>query len=60
MLVVTPSAIDWAEGMPQIRFPIEPNGSGVRLSPPNLDQHSVDILQELGYDTSSIARLTKH
>lgn len=56
-LFVDPQAIGWANGMPQLRLPIDPTGSGVRRPPPRLGEHSAEVLAEAGYDAAAIAQL---
>ena len=57
-LFVDPGAIGWPDGMPQLRLPVDPEGSGVRRPPPRLGEHSAEVLREAGFDTAAIARLT--
>ena len=57
-LFVDPDAIGWPDGMPQLRLPVDPEGSGVRRPPPRLGEHSVEILREAGFDSAAIERLT--
>ena len=58
-LLIDPKSLGWAEGMPQLRLPVDPTGSGVRRPPPKLGEHSAEILREIGYDASAIERLGK-
>lgn len=56
-LFVEPGRIGWTGGMPQLRLPIDPVGGGVRRPPPQLGEHTTEVLAEAGYDTAGIARL---
>ena len=58
-LLIDPQSLGWAEGMPQLRLPVDPTGSGIRRPPPKLGEHSAEILGEIGYDASAIERLGK-
>jgi crotonobetainyl-CoA:carnitine CoA-transferase CaiB-like acyl-CoA transferase len=58
-LFIDPKALGWTEGMPQLRLPVDPTGSGVRRQPPKLGEHSAEILREFGYDAAAIERLGK-
>ena len=58
-LLVDPKTLGWTDGMPQLRLPVDPTGSGVRRPPPKLGEHSAEILGEVGYDASAIERLGK-
>jgi len=43
----------------QLRLPIDRDGACLRLPPPVLGQHSVEVLQEAGFDDATIAVLTR-
>lgn len=58
-LLIDPKSLGWVEGMPQLRLPVDPVGSGVRRPPPKLGEHSAEILREVGYEASAIERLGK-
>lgn len=57
-LFVAPEGLHWPGGMPLLRLPIDPGGTGVTTPPPRLGQHTAEVLQEAGFDEASIARLT--
>ncbi len=56
-LFVEPGPLGWSGGMPQLRLPVDADGSGVRRAPPKLGEHSAEVLGEIGYDATSIRRL---
>jgi crotonobetainyl-CoA:carnitine CoA-transferase CaiB-like acyl-CoA transferase len=43
-LLVEPGRIGWTGGMPQLRLPIDPGGTGVAAPPPRLGQHTDEVL----------------
>jgi crotonobetainyl-CoA:carnitine CoA-transferase CaiB-like acyl-CoA transferase len=53
-LFIEPSAIGWSKGMKLLRLPIDPSGSAVRLPPPSLGEHSVQILRDAGFSDEAI------
>jgi crotonobetainyl-CoA:carnitine CoA-transferase CaiB-like acyl-CoA transferase len=42
----------------QLRLPIDPAASGLRVRPPTLGEHSAEVLAELGYTASEMAAFT--
>jgi crotonobetainyl-CoA:carnitine CoA-transferase CaiB-like acyl-CoA transferase len=41
-------------------FTLDGERPGVRLSPPQLGEHSAELLRSLGYEGEAIARLSGH
>jgi crotonobetainyl-CoA:carnitine CoA-transferase CaiB-like acyl-CoA transferase len=58
-LFVSPEKLGWSGGMPLLRLPIDPDGSGVASAPPKLGEHSAEVLREAGFDEATIARLVR-
>jgi crotonobetainyl-CoA:carnitine CoA-transferase CaiB-like acyl-CoA transferase len=58
-LFVAPEKLHWVGGMPLLRLPIDPDGSGVTRAPPELGQHTAEVLGEAGFDEATIARLAR-
>jgi crotonobetainyl-CoA:carnitine CoA-transferase CaiB-like acyl-CoA transferase len=58
-LLVAPEKLSWVGGMPLLRLPIDPDGSGVTTAPPKLGQHTAEVLREAGLDEAAIARLIR-
>jgi crotonobetainyl-CoA:carnitine CoA-transferase CaiB-like acyl-CoA transferase len=58
-LLVGPEKLSWVGGMPLLRLPIDPDGSGVTTAPPKLGQHTAEVLREAGLDEAAIARLIR-
>ena len=56
-MFVDPQSVGWAGGMPQLRLPVDADGTGVRRPPPKLGEHSREILREAGFDDATIERL---
>jgi crotonobetainyl-CoA:carnitine CoA-transferase CaiB-like acyl-CoA transferase len=57
-LFIEPDESVWPAGMPLLRLPVDAEGAGARRPPPNLGEHSVEVLSAVGYDAEAIARLT--
>jgi crotonobetainyl-CoA:carnitine CoA-transferase CaiB-like acyl-CoA transferase len=57
-LFVEPERLGWTGGMPLMRLPIDPDGSGVRRRPPQLGEHTAAVLREIGLDDTAIERLS--
>lgn len=58
-LFVSPERLGWPEGAPLMRLPVDADGTGVRLPPPTLGQHSREILREAGFSDADIEQLLK-
>jgi crotonobetainyl-CoA:carnitine CoA-transferase CaiB-like acyl-CoA transferase len=58
-LLVPPESLHWDGGMPLLRLPIDPGGSGVRRVPPRLGEHTAEVLRDAGLDEATIARLIR-
>ncbi|HEY2402211.1 MAG TPA: CoA transferase [Steroidobacteraceae bacterium] len=58
-LLVRPPEAAAADPMELLRLPIDPDGSSVRQAPPQLGQHSKEVLGALGYDGPAIERLSR-
>jgi crotonobetainyl-CoA:carnitine CoA-transferase CaiB-like acyl-CoA transferase len=58
-LLVAPEKLSWVGGMPLLRLPVDPDGSGVTTAPPKLGQHTAEVLREAGLDEAAIARLIR-
>ncbi len=56
-LFVPPGRLGWAAGLPMQRTPIDRDGSGSRLRPPTLGQHTREVLIEAGFDTAEVDKL---
>jgi hypothetical protein len=56
-MFVVPQSVGWAGGMPQLRLPVDADGTGVRRPPPKLGEHSREVLREAGFDDATIERL---
>ena len=59
-LFVDPERLQWPDGLPLLRLPIDPDASGVASPPPKLGQHTAQVLREAGIDEACIARLSNH
>jgi crotonobetainyl-CoA:carnitine CoA-transferase CaiB-like acyl-CoA transferase len=58
-LLVRPAEAAAADPIELLRLPIDPDGSSVRQVPPQLGQHSKEVLGALGYDESTIEHLSR-
>lgn len=58
-LFVSPEKLGWAEGMPLLRLPIDPDGSGVAKAPPRLGEHTAEVLREAGFEEATIVKLVR-
>jgi crotonobetainyl-CoA:carnitine CoA-transferase CaiB-like acyl-CoA transferase len=56
-LFVQPANADGPDALPQIRIPIDAAGDGVRRWPPQLGEHTDEVLREVGLDAERIADL---
>ena len=48
---------DESPGLPQLRLPIDPDGSFVGAAPPRLGEHTGEVLREAGFDEEMIRSL---
>jgi len=58
-LFVAPEHLHWPGGLPQLRLPIDHDGTGIRQPPPKLGEHTAEVLREVGMDEVTIARLSE-
>jgi crotonobetainyl-CoA:carnitine CoA-transferase CaiB-like acyl-CoA transferase len=58
-LLVRPPEAAASDPIELLRLPIDPDGSSVRQVPPQLGQHSKEVLEALGYDGPTIERLSR-
>src|SRR5262249_27854907 len=56
-LLIPPEAIGWAGGMPLLRLPICDPRSGARRPPPQLGEHSREVLGAVGYTAAEVQQL---
>jgi crotonobetainyl-CoA:carnitine CoA-transferase CaiB-like acyl-CoA transferase len=57
-LFVAPNHMQWPDGLPLLRLPIDRGGQGLTRPPPTLGEHSTEILASIGYDEAAIRRLS--
>ena len=57
-LFIAPEHLHWPGGLPLLRLPIDHESAGGK-PPPQLGEHSAEVLRELGMDEATIARLSK-
>ena len=56
-LLVPPDRVGWPAGLPMQRTPIDRDGSGSRLPPPTLGQHTRELLFEAGLSAAEVDEL---
>lgn len=47
------------EQLPQLRLPIDPRAAGVRTGPPQLGEHTAEVLRDVGITESEIRALDR-
>jgi crotonobetainyl-CoA:carnitine CoA-transferase CaiB-like acyl-CoA transferase len=57
-LFIAPEQLHWPGGLPLLRLPID-HESGGGKPPPQLGEHTAEVLRDLGMDEATIARLSK-
>jgi crotonobetainyl-CoA:carnitine CoA-transferase CaiB-like acyl-CoA transferase len=50
--------LHWPGGLPLLRLPIDHESVGGK-PPPQLGEHTAEVLRELGMDEATVARLSK-
>jgi crotonobetainyl-CoA:carnitine CoA-transferase CaiB-like acyl-CoA transferase len=58
ILFIAPEQLHWPGGLPLLRLPIDHESVGGK-PPPQLGEHTAEVLRELGMDEATVARLSK-